>query len=257
MGSSHWPTRIGLTAWTQTYRGVKMTIEAMVWAFKQSIKPSSTKFVLIAISDNCNVDGELWPSINHIISKTSLNRKTIIQAIGDLEEAGILSDTGRRKGSTGQIKVYRMSGYEPKIKVDLETVPESEPLENEGERVPFLPPKSPVFTMKESQKRYTETKLNPNEPAASKQTKNLRVFTDEEVNKALRGKIGWDPELSDSETLPGGWDDLAQKNGVKDHDRIYKSWGRFKAICNSPYQKTRWASWLKNEYSYQETEAGV
>lgn len=87
-----------------------MSIEAMVWVFDQDIKPSTAKFVLLALADNCREEGIVWPSLSEICRKTSMNIKTVIANLDILEELGVLVDTGDREGATGQIKVYRING---------------------------------------------------------------------------------------------------------------------------------------------------
>lgn len=83
-----------------------MSVEALTWAFKTSIKPATRKLVLIALADAANDNMICWPSIDALEQKTSLDRKTIVAAIADLEAWGLLRDTGRRAGKTRQIPVY-------------------------------------------------------------------------------------------------------------------------------------------------------
>lgn len=89
----------------------------MAWAMRLPLKPASTKFVLVALCDNVGTDSVVWPSIAELVEKTSLDRKTVIAALDQLESLGLLSDTGERRGRTGQVKVYS---------VGMETVPKSE-----------------------------------------------------------------------------------------------------------------------------------
>lgn len=85
-----------------------MSVEAITWAFKMKLK-SSTKFVLVCLCDFAGVDGLVWPSIATLQEKTCLDRKTIISAIDSLEKEGYITDTGERRGETGQIKVYSLA----------------------------------------------------------------------------------------------------------------------------------------------------
>lgn len=87
-----------------------MSIQALAWAFKQKIKPSSLKFVLVALADcaNENEGMLLWPSIAHICDTTSLDKKTVKRHLARLKSNGLLSDTGERVGRTKQIKVYKL-----------------------------------------------------------------------------------------------------------------------------------------------------
>ena len=123
-----------------------MSIEAMQWAFKQNIKPSSVKFVLVSLGDNAQKDGLAWPSLADLTEKTGQDRKTVISALDRLEVMGYLVDTGDRKGRSGQVKIYRFNFN----RVDKSTdFPESNSSEsgtvagvdsrNSGETVPFFP----------------------------------------------------------------------------------------------------------------------
>src|ERR1700684_3062907 len=85
-----------------------MRIAAISWVFKQEIKPSSLKFVLVALADCADDKGICWPSIDHIVETTCQDRKTVIKSLDDLESRGWLVDTGKRMGRTNQVKVYRL-----------------------------------------------------------------------------------------------------------------------------------------------------
>ena len=55
-----------------------MSIEALNWAFNQPIKPTSLKFVLVAMCDYASENLEAFPSIETLAKKTSQNRKTVV-----------------------------------------------------------------------------------------------------------------------------------------------------------------------------------
>lgn len=74
----------------------------------------------------------------------------------------------------------------------------------------------------------------------------VKVFSHDDVQKAVRGDDAYDPEAVDCEILPGGWCDLAEALQIPD-DRIYQSWGKFKDLTGYPYRRARWEAWLKNE----------
>lgn len=90
-----------------------MSISAIDWVFRQDIRPSSVKFVFLALADNAGYEGDpgaVWPCLKTLCEKTSQDRKTVIAALDILEELKLLEDTGRRTGFTGQVKVYRIIG---------------------------------------------------------------------------------------------------------------------------------------------------
>lgn len=134
-----------------------MSIRALTWAFDQDVKPATKKLTLIALSDFANDQNECYPSVETLTNKTSLNRKTVMKNIAELVEDGTITDTGKRVGSTQQVKIYRIELNSPKNG----TVPKTEQSQ-------IYQSKSPVFTMKESQKRDTEPSGNHQmEPSAS------------------------------------------------------------------------------------------
>lgn len=68
-----------------------------VWALDL---PSSEKFVLLALADNANDEGECWPSIQTIARKTNLSERTVQRAIIDLEERRLVHTSPRYGRST-------------------------------------------------------------------------------------------------------------------------------------------------------------
>lgn len=90
-----------------------MSIRAIDWVFKQDIRPSSLKFVLVSLADHAGQSGTdslVWPSVASICEKTSQDVKTVLKSLAKLEEMGLLRDSGQRCGRTGQIKVYEIVG---------------------------------------------------------------------------------------------------------------------------------------------------
>ena len=86
-----------------------MSIEALNCAFKADIKKSSLKFILVAMADYANEEGEAYPSIQTLNNKTSLNRKTIIAGLMQLESLGYLKNTGKKVGRTNSISVWQIT----------------------------------------------------------------------------------------------------------------------------------------------------
>ncbi len=140
------------------FDGELMSIAAIAWVFKQPLKPSWLKFLLLALADNANDEGHCYPSGKYLCIKTSLDRKTVISGLDQLEAKGYLIDTGQRKGVTKQVKVYQIR------------VPEEGLLNSTVngtlavERVPSVPGKSPVYPPKESRPRDTEPSRTIIEP---------------------------------------------------------------------------------------------
>lgn len=152
-----------------------MSIEAMQWAFNQDIKPSSVKFVLVSLGDNAQHDGMAWPSIAALCAKTGQDRKTVISALNRLEEAGYLSDSGKRTGGTGQIKVYQFN-FSRSNDTENGTVPKTEQFRNSRQRVPKNTGKSTVFPHKSTENGTR----NPQEPLEPKGTHKAAQAPDDE-----------------------------------------------------------------------------
>ena len=87
-----------------------MSIDALQWAFKQRTGRAQNKIVLISLAERANEDHECWPSIRRLERDTELNRKTIIKCLDALEAAGMIADTGRKKGRTKSVKIYQLVG---------------------------------------------------------------------------------------------------------------------------------------------------
>lgn len=131
-----------------------MSVQAINWAFSLQIR-SSAKLVLLAMA-NKTTDDLSFLCIKSIETYTSLDRKTIFRCLADLEKAGLIIDTGEKRGITGQIKVYKLTVPKaeqfPKrngsvfpskqSQFSLETVPKTEhvhqyiPNETKGRRTP-------------------------------------------------------------------------------------------------------------------------
>ena len=79
--------KVGVTlCFLLTLLGSPVSIDAISWVFKQDIKPSWLKFVLVALADCASAEWRCWPSIAHLCQVTGLDRKTIIKAVKILEE---------------------------------------------------------------------------------------------------------------------------------------------------------------------------
>ena len=64
-----------------------MSIDATRWAWGVQIQ-ATRKIVLLSMADRASEDFECWPSIARLVYDTCLDRKTIMDAVSDLEKAG-------------------------------------------------------------------------------------------------------------------------------------------------------------------------
>lgn len=150
-----------------------MSIQALNWAFSQSVRSSSAKFILVTLANFANEDLESYPSIQTVSRLTGLNRKTVISSLDRLASLQMIKDTGKRKGFTSSVKVYLLSG--PGI--------------GTTQAVPKTDMKQSRFFPKQSQKRDTEPLVTSTEPKGER--KGPRKFPKElhEQIKAISNEI--------------------------------------------------------------------
>jgi hypothetical protein len=60
-----------------------MSVDALSWAFKQEL-PCMQKFVLVALADHCNKDGQCWPSQTTLARKCGISRQHVNEMIAKL-----------------------------------------------------------------------------------------------------------------------------------------------------------------------------
>lgn len=207
-----------------------MSVEAITWALSQAIRPSSAKFVLVAMANCANPDRVCWPSIQYLSEATCQDRKTVIENIKRLKEDGFITDTGERRGQTAQVAVFQLTeGSQNRNSSESGTVPKTEA-------------KSTVFPPKESRKRLERvpktghgTVRTVKEPSRKKKESPPDVHGDELVSDGLQpetaiellahrrrigfpltsrawndlkreaSKAGWALEAAVDKTLAKGW----------------------------------------------------
>jgi hypothetical protein len=86
--------------------------EAITWALGQKVDRSSAKFILVAMANLANTDMTCFPSVQYLADATCQDRKTVVENMKRLRDSGHITDTGERKGGTGQVPVYRLNSTE-------------------------------------------------------------------------------------------------------------------------------------------------
>lgn len=89
-----------------------MSVEAITWALSMPIRHSSAKFVLVALANCADADMLAWPSVAYLCDATSQDRKTVLANLERLRDIGLIEDTGKRKGETGRVVIYRINRTE-------------------------------------------------------------------------------------------------------------------------------------------------
>ncbi|QXF03578.1 MULTISPECIES: helix-turn-helix domain-containing protein [Xanthomonas] len=164
-----------------------MSVEVITWALKQPVDKSSAKFVLVVLANCAGGDNwEAYPSVAYLAEATGQDRKTVLTNMGRLVSAGLIRDTGHRRGTTSQVIVYRLNpprAATEQVDAPVPSLPVEHQIEqsqkrdrssvehfdseesrnwdsSEEQTVPFFPGNSPVFPPKQSQKRDTEPSYN-------------------------------------------------------------------------------------------------
>lgn len=204
-----------------------MSSRALTWGWsvaRRRIVKGAAHHLLMAMCENANHATNLsYPSLETLNDMTGQDRKTIIAGLQKLIEAGLMIDTGKKTGKTGQIPVYRMlvpaEGEDGKIG----TVKQSQ--KRRGN--------STDFPGKESQKRYTEP---IKEPSKGNDSNHYEAASDE---IDLFGQPLVTPEQREAQlkaetikAVEDGWNDLsaeipavaALRSGKLDEARADKAW---------------------------------
>jgi predicted transcriptional regulator len=86
-----------------------MSIRAIAWVLEQELKSPMDKFVLVILANYVGDTGLAYPSTQTISRITGLSRISVVRALDRLVEQRWIEDTGKRTGTTKQIKAYRLS----------------------------------------------------------------------------------------------------------------------------------------------------
>ena len=77
------------------------------WSLSQDLT-APQKLTLVVFVDHANQQLESHPCLKQITERTGLDRKTVVFAIRDLRDFGLLIDTEKRIGRTKQVIVYSL-----------------------------------------------------------------------------------------------------------------------------------------------------
>lgn len=78
-----------------------MAVEYIAWALEQDL-PSGPKFVLVALANRANQDGDCWPSQNDISRQTGISRMSVSKHITYLVEKKLIEAKHRKRIDGGQ-----------------------------------------------------------------------------------------------------------------------------------------------------------
>mgnify|MGYP002764934119 FL=1 len=89
-----------------------MSMILMVKAMGAKVGNPLRKLVLLKLADNANDNGECWPSYQHIADQCEISKRSVINHIEALCEAGLLKKVTRKgeKGNSSNIYILRLGG---------------------------------------------------------------------------------------------------------------------------------------------------
>lgn len=123
----------------------QMSIDLVNLSYKQKNINSSEQSVLTRLSWHADINCECYPSIRSISVDTKLNRKTVQQSLVSLEEKKLIIKTGKMRGKTKSVPVYKLNLSDPNLGFAKKV---SDPV--------FSISDPKIGTAKRSQKRYME-----------------------------------------------------------------------------------------------------
>lgn len=85
-----------------------MSIEALSWAIRQPVFPSTRKFVLVMLGNFCGDTGLAYPSVKSLAEATGLKDETVMKSLDDLLAEKLIEDTGKKAGETRRIRVFKL-----------------------------------------------------------------------------------------------------------------------------------------------------
>lgn len=209
-----------------------MSRKATDWAWGYKTPNPSAKLVLLALSNRACDLGECFPSVQRLEIDTGLNRKTIIKAIQELELLGAVIDSGKRKGATQRVKVYR-------VNIDTETVPETESFQkrNSSKNGTLNSPKNGTL----------------NSPKSGTQNQSVESVIESLLDHSANDPVkkAFDKEKSNQQ-FEQFWKHYPTKTGKQ---KALKAWCKFMRGKNE--NKIRLWLNLMLEYYHQQLEAGT
>lgn len=98
-----------------------MSHQAIDWALKQPVKPTSAKHLLTVLAHYVSATRPgpwvAFPSVSQLAQDTGQDRKTIMMNMRRLIEQGCIVDTGAREGGTKSVPVYMLAGHSSSTKI--------------------------------------------------------------------------------------------------------------------------------------------
>lgn len=89
-----------------------MSAQALTWAYAQTVKPATAKFVLVTLANASNGDGYCWPGQRRLMEWTGMSERALRDQISVLEAAGlIVRERRHRKNGSRTSDGYWLVGF--------------------------------------------------------------------------------------------------------------------------------------------------
>lgn len=85
-----------------------MSVDATRWAWGVEVDSATKRLVLLSLADRAGEEHTCYPSTKRVVKDTCLDRKTILKAITEMIDHGLILDTGERKGNG--VRVLKLIG---------------------------------------------------------------------------------------------------------------------------------------------------
>lgn len=107
-----------------------MSLKYIVKAFGMKVGSASKKLVLLKLADNCNDQGQCFPSYQHIADQCEMDRRTVMRHIKQFQESGLVSIEHREgpKGNSSNIFTLHLPSDPLSLGGDPVSLPPSDPV---------------------------------------------------------------------------------------------------------------------------------
>lgn len=86
-----------------------MSHAAIDWAIRQDAGTMSARLALIVLAHHANAHGQAWPSLVTIAQSGGMDVRSARRAIAELQARGLIFDTGKRRGASGRVRIWRLA----------------------------------------------------------------------------------------------------------------------------------------------------
>ncbi|MCZ6861980.1 MAG: helix-turn-helix domain-containing protein [Alphaproteobacteria bacterium] len=170
-----------------------MSVEAIAWAFQQTIPSKGAKLVLLSLANFANKERECWPSQRRIAADTGYSRQGLTKVLKQLEDGGWITRRKRlrKDGGTASCNYVLNIANTPANSVGRSTAETIEPMTPAG-GTPCQPSTSPPCQPGASplKNRNTEPSVDPLPPSLSEANASSREAPPSDSNDLCDEQTG-------------------------------------------------------------------